>query len=97
MKLDLFDSFLMLQPHHERHYKLLKIKASPTKNLIFEPTKLVSHEAREQLNFGQNKFLEEVKKIDHHDHQMTPEMINIVTALDHHNDQAQIKYFTSQN
>lgn len=97
MKLDLFDSFLMLQPHQKRTFSLLKLKSTPQKNLGFEPTRQISSTQQETLNFGQNKPLEEIKKIDPHDHLMTPEMQSVVVAMDLKKDHAQIKYLSSQN
>ena len=47
------------------------------KNLLFEPQTPVSLEDRERLNYGLNKTIAEVKKVDY---RMTPEMQNIINA-----------------
>ena len=47
-------------------------------------------EERETANFGLNgKSVEELKKVDH---LMTPEMQNIVDALDLHKERSQVKF-----
>jgi hypothetical protein len=54
--------------------------------LQFEPTKRVSFDKRETSNFGLNsKSVDELKQVDH---LMTPEMQNIVDALDLHKEKS---------
>ena len=85
MKLEIFDSFMVLNPGKEKHQATGKIQAQAIKNLSFEPTKLISAERRETLNFGQNKPVEEARQTDH---LMTPEMQTVVDSLDLHKDHA---------
>ena len=55
MKLELFDTFMVLDMEKSGHLPRCVIASEPVKNLSFEPTKLVSNDDREKLNFGFNK------------------------------------------
>lgn len=57
MKLDLFDTFRVIEMEKFGH-PCCVIASKPVKNLSFEPTKLVSNDDREKLNFGFNKSLD---------------------------------------
>jgi hypothetical protein len=83
MRLDIFDSFVQLSMGEKSKVKMdHKVKCEPTRDLHFEPTQLVPLETREQLNFGLNKPLKEIET----DHLMTPEMQNVVDAMEMHKD-----------
>jgi hypothetical protein len=91
MKLDgFFDQFKVVEMEKLGHPRCV-IATKPTKNLTYEPTKLVSHDNREKLNFGFNKTLDQMRQTDY---KMTPEMQQLVDALGLQKDKSNLKYLS---
>lgn len=85
MGFNIFDGFLSLEAKApEVPHNVTRVITEPKFQLNFEPTQIVSLQKRETVNYGLNlKPPEEVVKVKH---LMTPEMQNIVDALELHHD-----------
>lgn len=86
MGLDIFNMFSSLTGHPSDKLGNSKVQCKYQKDLHFEPTQLIPDAARESVNFGLSKPLGVT------DHLMTPEMQNVVDALELHRDQTALKY-----